>query len=136
MIEGFKLIGVVAALSAGVVTAYDLPQARDAAVPASKAFHDRIPPSEPIAAPKATQVVLASPEHTGSVKQEGKADRLAGAAGCAAETWPNISRDCLVAEDGTPLRKPARTITITMERRDRANTSTLVRVPATGVATR
>lgn len=135
MIEGLKLIGVVAALSAGVVTAYDLPQARDAAAPVGKAFHDRILPSEPIAAPKATQVVLANPEHTGSVKQEGKADRLVGAAGCAAETWPNISRGCLVAENGgTPLRKPVRTITL--ERRDGANVSTLVRVPATGVATR
>lgn len=133
MIASFKLIGVVAALSAGVVTAYDLPQARDAAAPAGKAFQDRILPSEPIEAAQATRVALVMPEHTGSVKQEGKGDQLRGA-GCAAQTWPNISRDCVVAENGAEIRRSVRTIT--MERRDGANTSTLVRVPATGVATR
>lgn len=135
MIASFKLIGVVAALSAGVVTAYDLPQARDAAAPAGKAFQDRILSSEPIEAAKATRVALVMPEHTGSVKQEGKGDRLRGGNGdCAAQTWPNISRDCLVVENGTEIRKPARTIT--MERREGANTSTLVRVLPSGVAAR
>lgn len=135
MIASFKLIGVVAALSAGVVTAYDLPQARDAAAPAEKAFHDRVLPSEPLEAAKATRVALVSPEHTGSVKQAGKGDQLRGGGpGCAAQTWPNISRECLAAENGAEVRRPVRTIT--MERREGANTSTLVRVPATGVATR
>jgi hypothetical protein len=129
MLATFKTIGLVSALTAGVVTAYDLPQARDAAQPGGKTFYDRVLPSEPIAAPKALIVAIAIPEHTGSVKQEGKGDALPGAtAACAAQTWPNISRDCVAAENGTEVRKPVRTIT--MEKRDSANVSTLVRLPA------
>ena len=133
MIASFKMIGLASALSAGVVTAYDLP--RQSAEPAGKTYYDRILPSDEIEAPK-TVVALSVPETTGSVKasaEPGKGDRLADPS-CAAQTWPNISRDCLVAENGTPIRKPVRTITI--EKREGANTSTLVRVPATGVASR
>jgi hypothetical protein len=129
MLATFKTIGLVSALTAGVVTAYDLPQARDAAQPAGKTFYDRVLPSEPVDAPRATTVALTIPEHTGSVKQDGKGDALRGAdTGCAAQTWPNISRDCVVSENGAPVRKPIRTITI--EKRDSANSSTLVRLPA------
>jgi hypothetical protein len=132
MLATFKMIGLAAALSAGAVTAYDLPEARDAAAPA-KTYYDRVLPSDPIEAPKATTVALVMLEHTGSVKQEGKGDQLrATDPSCTSQTWPNISRDCLVSENGAPVRKPARTITI--EKRDSANSSTLVRVPA--VATR
>ena len=135
MIASFKMIGLASALSAGVVTAYDLP--RQSAEPAGKTYYDRILPSDEIEAPKAV-VALSVPETTGSVQtaaQPGKGDQLKSQApACSVQTWPNISRDCLVAEDGTPIRKPARTITI--EKRESANTSTLVRVPAAGVATR
>ena len=138
MIASFKMIGLASALSAGVVTAYDLP--RQSPEPAGKTFYDRILPSDEIEAPK-TVVALSIPETTGSVQasaQPGKGDRLGDQLkvdpACSAQTWPNISRDCLVAENGTPIRKPARTITI--EKREGANTSTLVRVPATGVASR
>lgn len=137
MIASFKMIGLASALSAGVVTAYDLP--RPSAEPAGKTFYDRILPSDEIEAPKRVAYALSIPETTGSVKaaaQPGKGDQLkVQDPACSAQTWPNISRDCLVAEDGTPLRKPARTITI--ETREGANTSTLVRVPSsTGVASR
>ena len=139
MIATFKMIGLASALSAGVVTAYDLP--RQNAEPAGKTFYDRILPSDEIEAPK-TVVALSIPETTGSVQasaQPGKGDRLGDQLkgqdpACSAQTWPNISRDCLVAEDGTPIRKPVRTITI--EKREGANTSILVRVPTTGVASR
>ena len=139
MIASFKMIGLASALSAGVVTAYELP--RQSPEPAGKTYYDRILPSDEIEAPKFV-VALSVPETTGSVKasaDSGKGDRLGDQLKvqnptCSAQTWPNISRECLVAEDGTPIRKPARTITI--ERRESANTSTLVRVPATGVASR
>jgi hypothetical protein len=140
MIASLKMIGLASALSAGVVTAYDLP--RQNAEPAGKTFYDRILPSDEIEAPKKVAYALSVPETTGSVKtaaQPGKGDRLSDqpksqAPACSAQTWPNISRDCLVAEDGTPIRKPVRTITI--EKREGANTSTLVRVPSAGVASR
>ena len=138
MIASFKMIGLASALSAGVVTAYDLP--RQSPEPAGKTYYDRILPADETEAPR-TVVALSVPETTGSVKaspEPGKGDRLAAPKvqdpACSAQTWPNISRDCLVAEDGTPIRKPARTITI--EKREGANTSTLVRVPSTGVASR
>jgi hypothetical protein len=134
MFATIKMIGLTAALSAGAVTAFDMPQAQDAAAP-GKTYYDRVLPSDPIESPKAIVIALAQPEHTGSVKQEGKADQLsAPAPACAHQTWPNIAKDCLVAENGTPIRKAARTITI--EKRDSANSSTLVRVPAPSVATR
>ncbi|HEX8666246.1 MAG TPA: hypothetical protein VF744_19695 [Beijerinckiaceae bacterium] len=139
MIATFKIIGLASALSAGVVTAYDLP--RQSPEPAGKTYYDRILPSDEVEVPK-TVVALSVPETTGSVQasaQPGKGDRLGDQPkvqdpSCSAQTWPNISRDCLVAENGTPIRKPARTITI--EKREGANTSALVRVPATGVASR
>jgi hypothetical protein len=136
MIATFKMIGIASALSAGVVTAYDLPQLRDTAAPAGKTFYDRVLPSDEIEAPRTVAYAVASPETTGSVKevrQDGKGDQLKSPT-CASQTWPNISRDCLVAETGTPVRAPARTITI--EKREGANTSVLVRVPSTGVASR
>ena len=58
------MIGLAAALSAGLVTAYDLPEARDAAAP-GKTYYDRVLPSDPIEAPKATTVALVVPEHHG-----------------------------------------------------------------------
>ncbi len=134
MIGTFKVIGLAAALSAGLVTSYDLPEARDAAAP-GKTYYDRVLPSDPIDAPKATTVALVVPETTGSVKQDGKGGQVRGAdPSCGNQTWPNISRECLVSENGTPVRKPARTITI--EKRDAASSSTLVRVPAPSIATR
>jgi hypothetical protein len=137
MFATFKMIGLASALSAGVVTAYDLP--RQSPEPAGKTYYDRVLPSDPIEGQRAVTVALTMPETTGSVKEAsaaapGKSDQLRTDPACSAQTWPNISRDCLVAENGTPIRKPARTITI--ERRESANTSTLVRVPATGVASR
>jgi len=51
MFATFKMIGLASALSAGVVTAYDLPQLRDNAAPAGKTFYDRVLPSEEIQAP-------------------------------------------------------------------------------------
>jgi hypothetical protein len=136
MFATFKMIGLASALSAGVVTAYDLP--RPSAAPVGKTFYDRVQPSDEIEAPKTVAYAISIPETTGSVrtvKTEGKGDQLRSAdPTCATQTWPNISQDCLVAENGTPVRKPVRTITI--EKREGASTSTLVRVPATGVASR
>lgn len=138
MFATFKMIGLASALSAGVVTAYDLPQLRDNAAPAGKTFYDRVLPSEEIQAPVIVAYAASLPETTGSVKevrQDGKGDQLKSLdPTCSSQTWPNISRDCLVAENGATIRKPARTVTI--EKREGANTSVLVRKPVTGVASR
>ena len=104
MFATFKMIGLASALSAGVVTAYDLPQLRDTAAPAGKTFYDRVLPSEEIQAPVTLAYAASLPETTGSVKevrQDGKGDQLKSLdPTCSSQTWPNISRDCLVAENG------------------------------------
>jgi hypothetical protein len=79
MFATFKMIGLASALSAGVVTAYDLPQLRDNAAPAGKTFYDRVLPSEEIQAPVRLAYAASLPETTGSVKevrQDGKGDQL------------------------------------------------------------
>ena len=57
------------------------------------------------------------------------------AAGCADQTWPNISHECLPSADGRPVRQAARMITVE-ERRDMELTSVLVRLPTTEIARR
>ena len=77
MFATFKMIGLASALSAGVVTAYDLPQLRDTVAPAGKTFYDRVLPSEEIQAPVTLAYAASLPETTGSVKevrQDGKGD--------------------------------------------------------------
>jgi hypothetical protein len=126
MFGTFKIIAVTAALSAGVVTAYDHPQLRGEGQPGSKTFYDRVPPSE--SAPMARLAPFVVPgEADGRMGAKGDA-LTAGAKSCAAQAWPNISPDCLVAESGATLRASVRTITI--EQREGTNTSVLVRMPA------
>ena len=132
MFGTFKMITVTAALAAGVVTAYDMPQVRAGGETQTKTYYDRVLPSEPTPAKHAR---VADPDQTGSIKSGVKADVLRAAdPACATQAWPNISRECLAAENGGQLRKPARTITI--EKREGQNTSVLVRVPAAEIATR
>jgi hypothetical protein len=128
-----RCLRAVAALAAGVVTAYDMPQVRAGGETQTKTYYDRVLPSEPTPAKHAR--VAADPDQTGSIKSGVKADLVrATDPACATEAWPNISRECLVAENGAKARKPARTITI--EKREGQNTSVLVRVPAAEIATR
>jgi hypothetical protein len=132
MFGTFKMITVTAALAAGVVTAYDMPQVRAGGETQTKTYYDRVLPSEPTPVKRAR---VADPDQTGSLKSGVKADIVrATDPACATEAWPNISRECLVAENGGQARKPARTITI--EKREGQNTSVLVRVPSAEIATR
>ena len=133
MFGTFKMITVTAALAAGVVTAYDMPQVRAGGETATKTYYDRVLPSE--ATPAKLVHAVSVPEQTGSLKSDVKADSLRSLdPACAAQAWPNISRECLVAENGAQARKPVRTITI--EKREGQNTSVLVRVPSAEIASR
>jgi hypothetical protein len=133
MFGTFKMITVTAALAAGVVTAYDMPQVRAGGETATQTYYDRVLPSE--ATPTKLVYGASVPEQTGSLKSDVKADSLRTLdPACATQAWPNISRECLVAENGGQVRKPARTITI--EKREGQNTSVLVRVPSAEIASR
>lgn len=116
MITILKLAGVSAVLSAGVVTAFEPPQAP--APVSAKIYQDRLV-SEP-----AEKVMFAD----ASSAKVSMTDASIGR-DCTAQTWPYVSRDC-IATDATAPRRVVRTITI--ERRDAPNTSTLVRVPVAG----
>ena len=54
----------------------------------------------------------------------GKSDKL----DCSQQGWPYLSRNCLVASEGSELRQVARVITV--ERRISDNESELLRMPA------
>jgi hypothetical protein len=132
-----KIMGLSAVLSAAIVTAYEFPQARETA-PAAAKYADRILPSGTATAPQ--MIAYAKPAPQASAREAagetGKGDRLRLQMEdrCAAQTWPNISSDCVVAVNGASGRKPARTITI--EERTGANSSALVRVPVADLAAR
>lgn len=113
-----KIAGLSAVLSASLVTAY----APDPMAP-GKLYQDRIVQADD-AGPAARPVAftLAAADTTGFI---GKATPA-----CAGQAWPNIAADCLSADAGMPARAAVRTITI--EKRDGANTSTLVRLPVDG----
>ena len=114
-----KIAGLSAVLSAGLVTGF-------APEPAAggKPYQDRVVHSFEDAAPAVRPVAftLAAAETTGSIQK--------AAQHCTAQAWPNIAPECLSAASGTPARASVRTITI--EKRETPNTSTLVRLPVDG----
>ena len=114
-----KIAGLSAVLSAGLVTGF-------APEPAAggKLYQDRVAQSFEDAAPAVRPVAftLAAAETTGSIQK--------AAQHCTAQAWSNIAPECLSAASGTPARASVRTITI--EKRETPNTSTLVRLPADG----
>ena len=136
-----KIAGISAVLSAGLVTAFDVPGAPERAPIAGQKFSDRLPQADGQVAAR-----WAAAETTGSVTVSeavlrtqaagGKGDfQRMTSAGCDAQTWPNIAPACLTSADGTPVRQAVRTITIE-ERRDDERTSVLARVPAAEIARR
>lgn len=108
MLGLIKIAGLSAVLSAGVVTAYEAPVLAGAG--AAKLYTDRIAP-EPVALVRFAEV------QTASVGSDARPS-------CQSQTWPYLSAECAGDTGG---RKAVRTITI--EKRDALNISTLVRVP-------
>ena len=136
-----KIAGLSAVLSAGLVTAFDPPVAPERAPIAGQKLLDRLPQDgrEVTAyrtANATTGLVMPAREAAAEGKAAvGKGNFQRSAAGCAGQTWPNISHDCLTSADGRPVRQADRVITVE-ERRDIERTSVLVRLPATEIARR
>jgi hypothetical protein len=136
MIGLVKIVGLSAVLSAGFVGAYEAPG--QASTTGTKTYTDRLPQIEASASNLTVAYASAKQADTAPAAKadsatKGDSLRNGPQNACAGQTWPYISRDCVVAE-GAAARTPVRTITI--EQRQGANTSVLVRVPATAVATR
>ena len=134
MLPVAKIFGLSAILSVAIVTAYDLPpQARETS-PVSQKFTDRVLPSQ---SEPTMQIAVYAPVGARATAQgDAKADSLRVKLDdrCAAQTWPNISSDCVVNANGSAIRKTVRTITI--EERTGPNSSALARHSALEVAMR
>jgi hypothetical protein len=129
MLEAVKVVGLSATLSAGLVTASAIPGMPVAGSVASKIYFDR---AADTARPRL--VAYAAPSARGTATQS-RGDSLRAAPDrCAAQAWPNIPHECLTAIGTAPVRNSVRTITI--EQREGASTSVLVRLPAALVAQR
>ncbi len=132
MMQWLKITGLSAFLAAGVVTAFG--NTGQAAITPSKVFHDRLLSSSDMPEVRSEARLLAgapaSPSHeTASRKRDRWSARTV--ADCSA---PYISAECLTPVGEARATQPVRTITV--ETREGTNTSVLVRVPQTTVATR
>ena len=130
MIQWIKIAGLSAILAAGVVTAFG--GTGQAAITEGKLFQDRLPASSEI--PEMRSEARGEPAVSGHGSVSGKGDRLSARteADCSTQAWPYIAAECLTPAGEARSPRPVRTITI--ETREGANTSALVRVPQTTVA--
>jgi hypothetical protein len=128
MLEAIKIAGVSAMLSAGLVTASAIPGMPVTGAVNGKIYTDRVGETT---APRL--IAYAVPTASATAGTRGDSLRLA-ADRCAAQAWPHIPQECLTSAGTAPVRKTVRTITV--EQREGAGTSVLVRLPATEVAQR
>jgi len=136
MFQLLKIVGVSAVLSAGLVLVSEM-RVDAAASTGAKVYVDRLPQGEAAPAQPSRLIHLAGGQMDAPTPgtAAGKGDSLRAAPlACTTQAWPHVSRECLVAADGTPARASVRTIT--MERREGVNTSVLVRMPAPELAQR
>jgi hypothetical protein len=138
MFELMKIVGLSAVLSAGVVTASEMGGRPDQGAASGKTYQDRIPAGEPTPAQalRITYAAASMDEGQGSrAFKDGKGDlvRTTSQGACASQAWPNIAPECLGTADRT---SPRSVRMITVEQREGANTSVLVRIPAAEIAQR
>jgi hypothetical protein len=137
MFELMKIVGVSAVLSAGFVTASEM-QAQPSPEPVSgKIYNDRLPQGDAMPARPWRIAYAASQDESRSSMSAGtKGDlmRTTTRGACASKAWPNVGPECLEAANGTPARASVRMITV--EQREGANTSVLVRVLSPELAQR
>ncbi|MDQ4135083.1 MAG: hypothetical protein M3158_02750 [Pseudomonadota bacterium] len=126
MFELLKIAGVSAVLSAGFVTASEMQPQPAPEAAGAKIYNDRVPEGETTRFSHAVYTVAPQDGDAGlQTRREGKGDALGKAQGCASQAWPHIAPECL--GEGRPARGVRM---ITVEQRQGANISVLVRVPA------
>jgi hypothetical protein len=137
------MIGLAVLIAGGLVSIDKLTEARPQSSPTS-AIASRFVFSADIRSPLGEGVDLAAARRDAAAALAAvmipmdaaarKGDRLGveAKAACSDQTWPNIASQCLVADDGTPVRRTVRYVTI--ERRTAPSASELVRFHVTEVA--
>jgi hypothetical protein len=136
MFELMKIVGVSAVLSAGFVTASEMQAQPDRETVSSKVYTDRLPQVDAMPA-RVWRINYSGSQHESPSQTTAgtKGDLLKAPQGaCASQAWPHIAPECLQSASGSPVRSGVRMITV--EQREGANTSVLVRVPAPEVAQR
>jgi hypothetical protein len=130
--RGFlKMSALSAVLSFALVTAYNQAWSSQPSPAQGKLYQDRLPAAGPASSEEPrTAAVPTAP----SVSAGRKGDRLSHIGPCADQTWPYIPPACQSAASDETSPKAVRVITI--ESREGANTSVLVRVPQADVASR
>jgi hypothetical protein len=138
MFELMKIVGVSAVLSAGFVTASEMQPQPGRETAGGKIYTDRLPQGDmPARVWQITYSPASGPDESRSQTSGGtKGDLLRKAphGACASQAWPNIAPQCLESVGGNPVRSGVRMITV--EQREGANTSVLVRVPSPELAQR
>jgi hypothetical protein len=135
MLPWIKIAGLSAILAAGVVTAFG--NTGQAAVTPGKVSYDRLPSSSDLPELRSdARALVGVPAASSSDFASGKGGRWSARSegDCSAQTWPYISDACLTPAGDARARRPVRTITV--ETREGANTSVLVRVPQPMLAAR
>jgi hypothetical protein len=125
-----KMSALSAVLSFTLVTAYNHAWSSQAEPAHRKIYQERLSTDDA----SARDALPSSPVALPSISTALKGDRLAAHPDCIDQTWPHIAPACLAASNAGLQEKRVRTITI--EAREGANTSVLVRVPQAEIASR
>ena len=130
-----SMVALSALIAAGLVAAVDMSGSRADDQSATVQVAQRFPVSSEMFAPVPMSYFVAQKFIEQQAKADGgRGDRLPMSESCSRQDWPYLSRECLVAADGSPVRKVSRVITI--ERRIGDNISELVRMPVADLAQR
>ena len=136
MLDLMKIVGLSAVLSAGFVTASEIQAPAAPQTAGEKIYNDRVPQGEAVPAGTLRISYAAQSVDFGRVQaardSKGNLLRNSPQRDCAAQAWPHIAPEC-VGTEGNP---PRTVRMITVEQREGANTSVLVRLPASDIALR
>jgi hypothetical protein len=128
MFELMKIVGLSAVLSAGLMTASEVQPQPGAEAIGGKIYTDRVAEEEPAPARFTRAALVSEPRNAApTVARDGKDDSFGRPvhSACASQAWPHIAPECV---DSSAARGSVRMITV--EQRQGADTSVLVRVPA------
>jgi hypothetical protein len=130
------MLALTALMSAGLVTAVDMVVPSADSQPAAAQVAERFPLTSEMFAPVSLATLAMNQlSAQNQAQMDRKGDKLAvPSPDCDSQSWPYIAQDCLVSQDGNPVRKVSRVITI--ERRTGDNSSELMRLPVTDMAQR
>jgi hypothetical protein len=129
------MLALSALMAAGLVAAVDMAVPRAEEPTAATQVAERFPLTSEMFAPVPLATLAMKQVDAQNAQMDRRGDKLAvPAAECELQSWPYIAHDCLISQDGNPVRKVSRVITI--ERRTGENSSELVRLPVTDMAKR